>query len=93
MSRYLLKIIISINDHTFYEGNRQESEMEGQQAYEGDILAETQKMGIISPPVKKQNGRAVFPVQKKIAQKPRKRRKFSGIQTNKEKWRPVWPMF
>lgn len=41
-------------------------------------------MGIILPPVKEQNGRAVFPVQKKIAQKPRERRKFWGIQTNKQ---------
>lgn len=83
MSRCLLKIIIIINDHIFYEENRQESEMEGQQAYDEDILAETQKTGIIFPPVKEQNGRAVFPVQKKIVQRPRKRRKSWGVQTNK----------
>lgn len=52
-------------------------------------------MGIIFPPVKEQNGRAVFPVQKKIAQKPRERRKFWGIQTNKQtkNRRPAWLMF
>ena len=92
MSRCLLKIIIIINDHTFYEENRQESEMEGQQAYDGDILAETQKTGIMFPPVKEQNGKAVFPVQKKIVQKPRKRRQSWGIQTNKQR-QPVWLMF
>lgn len=57
----------------------------------GDILAETKQVGIILLPVKEQNGRAVFPVQKKIVQKPRGGRKFGGVQATKRL--RAWLMF
>lgn len=56
----------------------------------GDILAETKQVGIILLPVKEQNGRAVFPVQK-IVQKPRGGRKFGGVQATKRL--RAWLMF